>query len=124
MTAKRLLLASPLVLAACMGGGSAGRGVVIPYEDGKLVATAPGRTEDQALRDALGAAKAECKDRRQSLAVVKQRTEYKGVLGREIVKTAEQIEEIIAAGQEGAKKVLPDLSSDEDYKVSLEFRCT
>jgi hypothetical protein len=53
--------------------------------------------------------------------VVRERTEYRGVVAREIVRTAEQIEEIIAAG---SGKVVPDLSSDEDYKVSVDFRCT
>lgn len=108
------------VLSACAAAGG-GRGVVVPYENGRLVAQAMARTEQEALRDALAAAKDECGSRRQALAVVKQKTEYKGVVAREIVKTAEQIEEIIAAG---AGKVIPDLSSDEDYKVSLDFRCT
>ena len=112
------LLCACAVLSAC--GTTAGRGVVIPYENGRLVATAPGRTEDDALRDALAAAKAECKDRGQPLAVVKQRTEYRGMVAREVVKTAEQLEKVIL---EGTEKIIPDLSSDEDYKVSLDFRC-
>ena len=113
-----VLLCTAAILSAC--GAAAGRGVVIPYENGRLVAMAPGRTEDDALRDALAAAKAECKDRGQPLAVVKQRTEYRGVVAREVVKTAEQLEKIIL---EGTEKIIPDLSSDEDYKVSLDFRC-
>src|SRR5690349_1512711 len=114
------LLCASAVLSACAGSGG-GRGIVIPYENGRLVATAPGRTEDDALRDALAAAKGECKERRQPLAVVKQKTEYRGVVAREVVKTAEQLEEILAI--EGSGKVIPDLSSDEDYKVSIDFRC-
>lgn len=121
MTGKKLILVCVAALAAC-AGATAGRGIVIPYENGRLVATANGRTEEQALRGALDAAKAECSERRQALAVVKERTEYKGVLAREIVKTAEQIEEIIRAGEGG--KLMPDLSTDEDYKVSIDFRCT
>jgi hypothetical protein len=117
--ARLALLCAGAVLSAC-GGATAGRGLVIPYENGRFVATATARTEQDALRDALGAAKDECGGRRQPLAVIKQKTEYKGVVAREIVKTAEQIEEIIAAG---GGKVIPDLSSDEDYKVSIEFRC-
>ena len=114
------LLCGAAVLTACGGMAARGNGVVIPYENGRYVATASAKTEETALRDALAAAKDECAGRKQPLAVVKQKTEYKGVVAREIVKTAEQIEEIIAAG---AGKVLPDLSSDEDYKVSLDFRC-
>lgn len=114
------LLLTCALLSACAAAGRGANGVVIPYENGRYVATAMARNEQDALRDALDAAKGECRDRRQPLAVVKQKTEYKGVVAREIVKTAEQIEEIIAAG---AGKVLPDLSSDEDYKVSIEFRC-
>jgi hypothetical protein len=114
-----VLLCAGAVLTAC-GGAAGGRGLVIPYENGRFVATAMARTEQDALRDALAAAKDECSGRRQPLAVVKQKTEYKGVVAREIVKTAEQIEEIIAAG---SGKVIPDLSSDEDYKVSIDFRC-
>lgn len=112
------LLCATAVLTAC--GAAAGRGVVIPYENGRLVAMAPGRTEDDALRDALAAAKDECKARAQPLAVVKQKTEYRGVVAREVVKTAEQLEKVIL---EDTGKIIPDLSSDEDYKVSLEFRC-
>ena len=116
-----LLTATALVLAACGAvGGDKGNGIVIPYENGRLVSTASGRTEEDALRDSLEAAKDECAGRKQPLAVVKQKTEFRGVVSREIVKTAEQIEQIILAG---AGKVVPDLSRDDDYKVSLEFRC-
>lgn len=107
------------VLAGCAASGG-GNGVVIPYENGRLVAQASARSEEDALRDALAAAKDECRERRQPLAVVKQKTEYKGMVAKEVVKTAEQLEKIIA---EGAEKVIPDLSSDEDYKVSIDFRC-
>lgn len=107
-----------LLLSACAAAG--GRGVVIPYEDGRFVATAMAREEQDALRDALAAARGECRERGQPLAVVRQKTEYRGIVAREVVKTAEQIEEIIAAG---TGEVLPDLSSDEDYKVSIDFRC-
>jgi hypothetical protein len=119
MRMRPWLLIPVLALAGCADLG--GRGVVIPDEGGRLVATASARTEQEALRDALAAARAECSGRRQSLAVVRERTEYRGVVAREIVRTAEQIEEIIAAG---SGKVVPDLSSDEDYKVSVDFRCT
>jgi hypothetical protein len=106
------------VLSAC--GTTGGKGVVIPYENGRFVSTASARAEQDALRDALAAAKDECRERRQPLSVVKQKTEYKGVVAREVVKTAEQIEEILAAG---GGKVIPDLATDEDYQVSIEFRC-
>lgn len=113
------LLFTGVLLSACAGTGG-GNGVVIPYEGGRLVAQASARTEEDALRDALDAAKAECKDRRQPLAVKSQKTEYKGMVAKEVVKTAEQLEKILA---EGIDEVIPDLSSDEDYKVSIEFRC-
>jgi hypothetical protein len=116
---RYLLLCPAAVLSACAAAGG-GNGVVIPYENGRLVAQASARTEEAALRDALEAAKAECKDRRQPLAVKSQKTEYKGMVAKEVVKTAEQLEKVIAEGAEG---VIPDLSSDEDYKVSIEFRC-
>ena len=112
------VLCAVAVLSACAARG--GSGIVIPYENGRLVAQASARTEEDALRDALAAAKDECQARRAPLAVVKQKTEYQGVVAKEVVKTAEQLEKIIA---EGAEAVIPDLSSDEDYKVSIEFRC-
>jgi hypothetical protein len=115
---RAALLCLAGILSACAAPGS--RGVVIPYENGRMVATASAENEDDALRDALAAAKAECKERRQPLAVVKQKTEYKGMVAREVVKTAEQLEKILV---EGSDKIIPDLSTDEDYKVSLEFRC-
>jgi hypothetical protein len=114
-----LLCLGAAILSACAAPGG-GNGVVIPYENGRFVATASARTEQDALRDALAAARGECADRRQALAVAKQKTEYKGVVAREVVKTAEQLEEIIA-GEGG--KVIPDLSTDEDYKVTIDFRC-
>ena len=113
------LLCATAVLSAC-AATRGGNGVVIPYEGGRLVAQASARTEEDALRDALGAAKAECKERRQPLAVKSQKTEYKGMVAKEVVKTAEQLEKILA---EGIDEVIPDLSSDEDYKVSIDFRC-
>jgi hypothetical protein len=112
-------LCAVALLTGCASAGG-GNGIVIPYENGRLVAQASARTEGDALRDALAAARAECKERRQALAVTKQTTEYKGMVAKEVVKTAEQLEKIIS---EGAEKVIPDLSSDEDYKVSVEFRC-
>lgn len=118
MPMRTALLCATAVLSACAAGG--GNGVVIPYQDGRLVAQASARTEEEALRDALAAAKDECQSRRAPLGVVKQKTEYQGVVAKEVVKTAEQLEKIIA---EGAEAVIPDLSSDEDYKVSIEFRC-
>ena len=74
------LLCSAAVLSACAAAG--GNGVVIPYEGGRLVAQASARSEEDALRDALEAAKAECQGRRQPLAVKSQRTEYKGMVAK------------------------------------------
>ena len=114
-----LLCTSAVLLGACEA--PAGRnGIVIPYQDGHYVSTAMARDEQDALRDALDAAKDECRERRQPLAVLRTRTEYKGMVAKEVVKTAEQLEKVIT---EGAGKVIPDLSSDEDYKVSIDFRC-
>src|SRR5262245_3467118 len=110
MNTARTLLLSTALLSACAATG--GNGVVIPYENGRLVAQASARNEEDALRDALAAAKDECKDRGAPLAVKKQTTEYKGMVAKEVVKTAEQLEKVIS---QGAEKVIPDLSSDEDY---------
>ena len=118
---KRIAVLSVVTVVAACAARTGGNGVVIPYENGRLVSTASARTEHDALVDALAAAKDECATRKQSLAVVKETTEYRGVVDREVVKSVKQIEEIIT---EGAGKIVPDLSTDEDYKVSLEFRCS
>lgn len=109
--------AAPLLaLAACAGSPS--RSVVIPYEDGRYTSTAVGESEREALQVAVDGANAECARARQSLAVKRSSTKYKGVLTPELNKTVKEIHRVI-----DATAPVPDLSSDEDYEVTVDFGC-
>lgn len=120
MTPRPLLALSLAILAAgCTQAASSA--LVIPYQDGRYTSVASAADEKDALRAAVAGAKQECAGQKKALAVGKSSTRYKGVLTPELTKTVKQIDRII--NQPGASP-LPDLSDDEDYEVTVEFRCS
>lgn len=106
-----------LGLSACATANRSSA-VIIPYDDGRYTASAVGETEREALQVAVDGAKDECAHASKALAVKRSSTRFKGVLTPELNKTVKEIHRVIDAGAP-----LPDLSSDEDYEVTVEFGC-
>lgn len=123
-TMTACVLSACAFVAGCAGDGATGLpanpAVIIPYEGGLFTASAFARTEEGAFRKALGGAEMACRERQAVLAVVKTTTAFRGVVSREVQQSVSKIEEVISGS---TSKTVPDLSSDEDYKVTAEFRC-
>lgn len=119
---RTLLLVAAASLSACGTAASRNPAVIIPYAGGVTVATATGRSEEVAMHKALQGARMECDDRRQPLAVTKTTTAFRGVIAPEVSQTVSKVGKVIE-GTTGTPAPVPDLSSDDDYKVSVEFRC-
>lgn len=122
-----LLKASILLVAVAVAAGCGhDRGpprnpaMIVPYADGLTVATAFSRTEEGALRKAVRGAEMVCQERAAPLAVIRTTTVYRGVVPREVSDTVSKVGAIITGT--GGEPV-PDLATDEDYKVSVDFRC-
>jgi len=115
-----ILLAAAAVGAGCESGPLRNPAMIVPYEGGLIVATAFSRNEEGALRDAVRGAEMTCENRGAPLAVVRTTTVYRGVVPKEVSQTASKIGSIIS---EGGANPVPDLTTDEDYKVSVDFRC-
>lgn len=110
------VVAAALGLAACASPRPPA--VIVPYDDGRYTASAAGATEREALQSAVDGARAECAHASKALAVKRSSTKFKGVLTPELSKTVKEIHRVIDAAAP-----VPDLSSDEDYEVTVEFSC-
>lgn len=108
------------ILGAAACTQAANSALVIPYQDGRYTSVASADNEKDALRLAVAGAKQECGAQKKALAVGKSSTRYQGVLTPELTKTVKQIDRIIT---QTGDLPLPDLSDDEDYEVTVEFRC-
>jgi hypothetical protein len=116
-----LLLVAAVVTAGCASDrGSRNPAMIVPYADGLTVATAFSRSEEGALRKAVRGAQMVCEERAAPLAVVRTTTVYRGVVPREVSDTVSKVGAII---NQGGGEAVPDLATDEDYKVSVDFRC-
>jgi len=106
----------------CASGPPANPATIVPYEGGLIVASAASRSEEGAMRSAVRGAEMACDDRGGQLAVIKTTTVYRGMVAKEVNDTLSKVGAIInAQGDEAA--TVPDLSSPEDYKAMVEFRC-
>jgi hypothetical protein len=116
-----IVLAAAAMAAGCAHDhGSRNPAMIVPYADGLTVATAFSRTEEGALRKAVRGAQMVCDERAAPLAVVRTTTVYRGVVPREVSDTVSKVGAII---NQGGGEAVPDLATDEDYKVSVDFRC-
>ena len=120
MRRSAVVLALSLVLAAGCARTARNPAVVVPYEGGRFVATAFAQSEEGALRNAVRGAGMTCDERGRQVAVTRTTTAYRGVVSREVNQALATIEQILA---EAAAEPIPDLSTDQDYKVSVDFRC-
>lgn len=105
-------------LAACTTVPEMGN--VIPGENGLYRVIATGESEKIALQSALHSAEATCKGRGQRHIVIDQRTEYRGIVSETTMQAIEQAQRVFSAG---TGQSLPRLAGEEDYRITLQFRC-
>jgi len=118
-TCGMLLALAAVVLIGC-ARTARNPAVVVPYEGGLFVASAFAQSEEGAMRSAVLGADMTCNDRGRQLAVTRTTATFRGVVSREVTDAISTIEKILA--DTGAAPI-PDLSTDQDYKVNVEFRC-
>ena len=116
---KTIYLATlALALAGCASNPPLGN--VVPQPGGVYQATGIGESNDAAMASALYTADTTCKPLKKHHVVTGQQTEYKGIVSESTNKTVNAAAEAIN-GLTGA--VLPTLSTDDDYRVTLTFTC-
>jgi hypothetical protein len=110
-----------LTLAAVSGCASAPDiGNVIPMEGGIYQGDGMGASSESAMKSALYTAEATCKQQRKRHVIVSQKTQYKGVVSQE---TNRAIDGAAQALANLTGKWTPSLSNDDDYQISLTFKC-
>lgn len=95
-------------------------GNVIPAENNLYQVISVEKTEEAALASALYSAETTCKQRQLRHIVLNHKTEYKGMVSAEAGETIEKVLEIILS--ETGKKA-PDVSGNNDYRTTMQFRC-
>lgn len=132
MKSSRQLLRLPLVtrsfplaalgaLALLAGCATAPRmGSVIPKEGGVYQVISTGASEQEALESALHSAETTCRGRGLRHVVIEHRTEYKGLATEGTAQAIEKVRSIIL-GTTGQRA--PQIAGEEDYRVSMQFRC-
>ncbi len=109
------------MVAAILSGCATHRmGNVIPAENNLYQVISVEKTEDAALASALYSAETTCKQRQLRHIVLSHKTEYKGIISAEAGETIEKVLEIILS--ETGKKA-PDVSGDNDYRTTMQFKC-
>ncbi len=115
---------SPIILlvAVAMGGCASNPRVdnVIPLEGGVYEAFATGRSKEAALRPVLYSADVTCHERLMRFVVLEEKTQYKGLVSESTNQVIDKAEELIVAT---TGESFPTLSGDDDYHVSIRFRC-
>ena len=115
---RNTILISILSLSGCATSPKIGN--VIPSEGGIYQAVSTGESRDSALESALYTAEKTCKARKMQHIVLDQKIEYKGILTEDSNKNLDKAQEIIVAA---TGKWLPTLSSEDDYKINMRFKC-
>ena len=110
-----------LAFAAALAGCATPRtGTVIPREGGLYQVIATGQTEQRAMESALHSAESTCRGRGMRHIVLEHRAEYKGI-GTE--SAAQAIEKVRRVLQGSTGQRAPEIAGEEDYRVSMQFRC-
>ena len=95
-------------------------GNVIPAENNAYQVISIGKTEDSALASALYSAETTCKQRQLRHIVLSHKTEYKGIISAEAGEAIGKVLDIILS-ETGSKT--PDVSGDNDYRTTMQFKC-
>lgn len=112
-----ITLATAAVFTGCT---TTKMGNVIPGENDTYQVISTGKSADAALASALYSADSTCKQRRLRHIVISHKTEYKGVVSGEAGQAIEKALEIVL--EETGKKP-STVSSDNDYRTTMQFRC-
>jgi hypothetical protein len=95
-------------------------GNVIPAENNLYQVISVGKTENAALASAIYSAETTCKQRQLKHIVLSHKTEYKGIVSAE---TGEAIEKVLKIILSETDNKTPDVSGDNDYRTTMQFRC-
>lgn len=107
-----------LALAGCASNPPLGN--VVPQPGGVYQVTGIAESNDAAMASALYTADTTCKPLKKHHVVTGQKTEYKGIVSESTNKNVNAAADAIN-GLTG--KILPTLSTDTDYRVTLTFMC-
>jgi len=111
------------ILSLAFIGGCASTpdiGNVIPMEGGIYQGDGTGPSSESAMKSALYTAEATCKQQRKRHVIVSQKTQYKGVVSKETNRTIDSAAQVLA---NMTGKMIPTMSNDDDYQISLTFKC-
>ena len=111
-----LILSGVLVLTSC-----APSTIIYPTEGNTYTAIATGNSDKYALQETIKDATETCKKQNKSFVVVSQKTRYQG-MDPNLKKMANMASDA-AFFNSGAFVPTTSLSSNDDYKVIMVFRC-
>lgn len=117
---KILLLAAlvpSLLLAACATTPSS---LVIPRENSQYDTVGVGKTRLVAMNQAIKSANSTCQSQRGQMVVVSDKTRYNGVVDEQTGRIIERVGSAVGAI---AGIASPSMSRDDDYEVTVTFRC-
>lgn len=112
------VLAAFAALAGCASTPKLGN--VMPMEGGVYQVDGVGGDNDEAMKSALYSAETTCKGQNKHHVVTGQKTAYKGIVSQD---TNRAIDTVAQAAFAATGKILPTLSDDTDYRVTLTFKC-
>lgn len=112
-----ILLAGVLTLTACATTPST---LVIPRENQQYDTIGMGKTRVAAMSKAMQGAEQYCKNQRATPVVVGEQVKYNGVISEQTGRVVEQVGAVVGAITGVAS---PQLARDDDYEVSIRFRC-
>lgn len=95
-------------------------GTVIPMEGGVYQVDGLSSNKDEALKSALYTAEKTCSAQRKRHIVTGQKTQYKGVVSQDTNRAIDNFAQVVA---NSTGKWVPTLSNDDDYRVTLSFKC-
>lgn len=112
-----IIFVGVLTLSAC---ATTPYTLVIPRENQQYDTIGMGKTRVAALSKAMQGAEQYCKNQRATPVVVNEQVKYNGVISEQTGRVVEQVGAVVGAITGVAS---PQLARDDDYEVSLRFRC-
>lgn len=112
---KLFLLVATLGLTACTSLGT-----VTPRPNNQADIIGQGESEQDAIKQANTTAKKHCESKKQSYAVIESKTAYKGLVSERANKALDTVQNIALMT---GNKLIPTLSSDTDYTVTMTIKC-
>jgi hypothetical protein len=118
MTLRPLATLSTLaLLTAC---ASTPTSLVIPRENSQYDTVGIGKTRIIAMNQAMQSANSTCHAQRGQAIVISDKTRYNGVVDEQTGRIIERVGSAVGAI---AGIVSPSISRDDDYEVTVTFRC-